>query len=199
MIIGINLSSSAFETVTVTTLDSWIAFATIITTLLVNVYAPAVFQRLSILVGMIFGYLINAIVGWTGDAPEIDFTKVIESPWFEVPLFISPRFEAKTISIIAPVCIVLVAENLGHVKAVGATVEKCLDKYLGRAIVGDAIATIVSSSGGGQGTTTLAQNIGVMVKCGLNVEASQSFYLNRLSLRTTQHLSLWSLLLLQYF
>jgi xanthine/uracil permease len=57
----------------------------------------------------------------------------------------------------------LLAENLGHIKAVSAMTERPLDKYLGRALVGDAIATIVSASAGGPGTTTYAENIGVMV------------------------------------
>ena len=37
-----------------------------------------------------------------------------------------------------------------------------LDPYLGRAFMGDGIATIVSGSAGGTGVTTYAENIGVM-------------------------------------
>lgn len=37
-----------------------------------------------------------------------------------------------------------------------------LDPYLGRAFLGDALATIISASAGGTGTTTYAENIGVM-------------------------------------
>ncbi|AMP01123.1 permease family protein [Collimonas arenae] len=37
-----------------------------------------------------------------------------------------------------------------------------LDKYMGRAFVGDGLATIVSGSVGGTGVTTYAENIGVM-------------------------------------
>ena len=65
-------------------------------------------------------------------------------------------------TLIAPVAIVLVAENLGHVKAVAAMTGENLDRYLGRAFVGDGIATIVSGAGGGTGVTTYAENIGVM-------------------------------------
>ena len=39
---------------------------------------------------------------------------------------------------------------------------KNLDAYLGRAFIGDGIATIVSGSAGGTGVTTYAENIGVM-------------------------------------
>jgi len=57
---------------------------------------------------------------------------------------------------------VLVAENLGHVKAVGAMTGRNLDPYLGRAFLGDGIATMVAGFGGGTGVTTYAENIGVM-------------------------------------
>jgi xanthine/uracil permease len=65
-------------------------------------------------------------------------------------------------TLIAPVAIILVAENLGHIKAVGAMTGKSLDKYIGRAFVGDGLATIVSGFAGGTGVTTYAENIGVM-------------------------------------
>jgi xanthine/uracil permease len=64
--------------------------------------------------------------------------------------------------LIAPVAIILVAENLGHIKAIGAMTGHSLDAYLGRAFLGDSVATIVSAFGGGTGVTTYAENIGVM-------------------------------------
>ena len=64
--------------------------------------------------------------------------------------------------LIAPVAIILVAENLGHVKAVGAMTGRHLDRYIGRAFLGDGIATMVSGAAGGTGVTTYAENIGVM-------------------------------------
>src|SRR5260370_35043924 len=64
--------------------------------------------------------------------------------------------------LIAPVDIILVAENLGHVKAVGTSPGRNLDPYLGRAFLGDGLATIVAGLGGGTGVTTYAENIGVM-------------------------------------
>jgi xanthine/uracil permease len=60
------------------------------------------------------------------------------------------------------VAIILVAENLGHIKAVTAMTGRNLDAYMGRAFVGDGVATIVSGAVGGTGVTTYAENIGVM-------------------------------------
>jgi xanthine/uracil permease len=64
--------------------------------------------------------------------------------------------------LIAPVAIILVAENLGHIKAVTAMTGRNLDKYMGRAFVGDGLATMLAGSAGGTGVTTYAENIGVM-------------------------------------
>ena len=63
---------------------------------------------------------------------------------------------------IAPVAIILLAENLGHIKAVSAMTGRNLDPLMGRAFVGDGIATMVSGASGGTGVTTYAENIGVM-------------------------------------
>jgi xanthine/uracil permease len=60
------------------------------------------------------------------------------------------------------VAIVLVAENLGHIKAVATMTGRDLDPYIGRAFLADGVATMVSGSGGGTGVTTYAENIGVM-------------------------------------
>jgi xanthine/uracil permease len=65
-------------------------------------------------------------------------------------------------TLFAPVAVILVAENLGHVKAVSAMTGRSLDRWLGRAFLGDALACMVAASGGGTGVTTYAENIGVM-------------------------------------
>uniref|UniRef100_A0A1I7Y1J4 Pyrimidine utilization transport protein G n=1 Tax=Steinernema glaseri TaxID=37863 RepID=A0A1I7Y1J4_9BILA len=69
---------------------------------------------------------------------------------------------AHAMTVIVPVAIILVAENLGHIKAVSAMTGQDLDGYLGRAFVGDGVATMLSGSVGGTGVTTYAENIGVM-------------------------------------
>uniref|UniRef100_UPI002445E165 solute carrier family 23 protein n=1 Tax=Burkholderia gladioli TaxID=28095 RepID=UPI002445E165 len=45
---------------------------------------------------------------------------------------------------VAVVAVILVAENLGHIKAVSAMTGTNLDRYVGRAFIGDGLATIVS-------------------------------------------------------
>jgi xanthine/uracil permease len=56
----------------------------------------------------------------------------------------------------------LIAENVGHVKAVSAMTGKNLDDQMGNALMADGLATTLAGAGGGSGTTTYAENIGVM-------------------------------------
>lgn len=136
---------------------------TVLVTALVAVYAPGLGKRLPVLLGGVAGYVLYLIfangLGW--GAP-IDFNGVANAAWIGLPNFTAPKFEFSAITLIAPVAIILVAENLGHVKAVAAMTGRNLDPYLGRAFFGDGLATIVSGAGGGTGVTTYAENIGVM-------------------------------------
>jgi len=131
---------------------------------IVAVYAPGTLRRLPILVGGVFGYLLYFVlsnvlnIGGT----HIDFNAVTSAPLLGWPNFVTPTFDWHAVTLIAPVAIVLVAENLGHVKAVAAMTGRDLDPYIGRAFLADGFATMVAGSGGGTGVTTYAENIGVM-------------------------------------
>ncbi len=139
------------------------AIVTILITALVAVYAPGTLKRLPILLGGVLGYLAYFIgANLFGYGKAIDFTTVSQAQWIGLPNFTTPVFQPNAMFLIAPVAIILVAENLGHVKAVAAMTGTNLDKYLGRAFLGDAVSTIISGFGGGTGVTTYAENIGVM-------------------------------------
>ena len=162
-VIGLNLAPIAVKSISGNSFDTWIGIATIVAVGLVAVRAPGLARRLPILLGGLAGYLLYAVLAnglhW---GKPIDFTSVMEAAWIGWPAFVAPTFSAQAIALIAPVAIVLVAENLGHVKAVSAMTGRNLDPYLGRAFIGDGIATIVAGAGGGTGVTTYAENIGVM-------------------------------------
>jgi putative pyrimidine permease RutG len=114
-------------------------------------------------VGLIVATVIYAVLtNGLGLGQPIDFSKVANAPWFGMPGFASPVFDANAMLLIAPVAVILVAENLGHIKAVSAMTGRDMNPYMGRAFVGDGIATIVSGASGGTGVTTYAENIGVM-------------------------------------
>lgn len=162
-VIGLNLAPIAVKSVSGSAFDTWIGLATVVAVGLVAVRAPGLARRLPILVGAIAGYLLYALLanGLSLGKP-IDFAAVAAASWLGMPRFSAPQWDMQAIALIAPVAIVLVAENLGHVKAVAAMTGQNLDRYLGRAFLGDGIATMISGAGGGTGVTTYAENIGVM-------------------------------------
>jgi uracil-xanthine permease len=162
-VIGLNLAPIAVKGISGSTFDTWIGIATIVAVGLIAVRAPGLARRLPILLGGLVGYLVYAaLTNGLGLGKPIDFAAVAAAPWIGLPKFVGPVWNAQAIALIAPVAIVLVAENLGHVKAVAAMTGKNLDPYLGRAFLGDGIATMVAGAGGGTGVTTYAENIGVM-------------------------------------
>ena len=66
--------------------------------------------------------------------------------WVGLPDFTAPAFTLYAVVLVLPVVLVLVAENVGHVKAVAAMTERTLDDAMGRAYVGDGLATVVAGS-----------------------------------------------------
>lgn len=162
-VIGLNLAPIAVKGATGTSFDAWMALMTVLCVGGVAVFARGMPQRLPILLGLILAYVIYAILtNGAGMGKPVDFSKVAAAAWFGMPSFASPVFQANAIGLIAPVAVILVAENLRHIKAVSAMTGRNLDGYMGRAFLGDGIATMVSGGMGGTDVTTYAENIGVM-------------------------------------
>lgn len=162
-VIGLNLAPTAVRSVGTGTFNACIAIITMICVGAVAVYTRGMIQKLLILVGIILSYIIYFILANVlGFGPSIDFSIISNAAWFGMPQFHSPVFEFNAILLIVPVVIILIGENLGHVKAVTAMTGRNLDPYMGRAFLGDGIATMVAGSMGGTGVTTYGENIGVM-------------------------------------
>jgi uracil-xanthine permease len=93
---------------------------------------------------------------------RVDFSGVAAAPWFGLPSFHAPDIKISAVVLVLPAVIALIAENVGHVKAVGEMTGTDVDPYMGRALAADGVATVVTSAVGGSPTTTYAENIGVM-------------------------------------
>ncbi|ALT76346.1 MULTISPECIES: solute carrier family 23 protein [unclassified Roseateles] len=162
-VIGLNLAAIPIKNMAPTGFDAWMQGATFVSVALVAVYSRGMAQRLLILLGLLLASVIYAVLtNGMGLGKPIDFSAVAQAAWLGVPHFAAPVFDPKAILLIAPVVVILVAENLGHIKAVSAMTGQNLDRYMGRAFMGDGLATMVSGAAGGTGVTTYAENIGVM-------------------------------------
>lgn len=162
-VIGLNLASVPIKNMASGNFDAWMQAVTFLCVGLVAVFTQGMLQRLLILVGLILATAIYAaLTNGLGLGKPIDASGIAQAAWFGMPTFTAPVFKAHALLLIAPVAVILVAENLGHLKAVTAMTGRNLDVYMGRAFIGDGLATVVSGSAGGTGVTTYAENIGVM-------------------------------------
>lgn len=162
-VIGLNLAGIPIKNMAPTAFDAWMQAVTFVSVGLVAVFTRGMVQRLLILVGLIVASVIYAVLAnGFGLGKPMDLSGIANAAWIGLPNFSAPVFSANAMLLIAPVAIILVAENLGHIKAVTAMTGKDLDRYMGRAFMGDGVATMVAGSAGGTGVTTYAENIGVM-------------------------------------
>ena len=163
MIIGLNLAPVTVKAVAGNPFNMWMALVTVLCMGMIAVFTKGLLQRLLLLIGLLISYLIYFVVtnvmGW---GTPINFTPIQQAAWFGVPDFHAPVFDVNAMLIIAPIAFILVAENLGHIKAVGAMTGENLDPHIGKAFVADGGATTLAGGVGAPGMTTYGENIGVM-------------------------------------
>ncbi|MEU1385175.1 MULTISPECIES: solute carrier family 23 protein [unclassified Nonomuraea] len=155
--------------------DPWVALLTMAATFVFIGVFKGFLGRIGVLLGLVFGFVLSWVwdmVGGkilspdaTGKVTEhfrVDLQGVAKADWIGLPSLHGPVFEVSAIVLVLPVVIALIAENVGHVKAVGEMTGADVDGYMGRAIMADGVGTVVATSVGGPATTTYAENIGVM-------------------------------------
>lgn len=163
MIIGLNLAPVTVSSVAGKPFELVMSLITVLCMSGIAVFAKGFMKRLLLLLGLVLAYVIYAVAAnGLGLGAPIDFAKVAQADWIGMPNFTTPTFDTQAMLVIAPVALILVAENLGHIKAVGAMTGENLTPQLGKAFVADGVATALSAGVGGTGMTTYGENIGVM-------------------------------------
>lgn len=140
------------------------AIVTLAATILFSIFGKGMFGMVSILLGIIVGYLYSVVIG------IVDFSGVREADWIEMPDFIFPfvhydiSITSTLIFLMAPVAVVTISEHIGHQLVLGKVVGKnyIKDPGLHRSILGDGTATMISALIGGPPKTTYGENIGVL-------------------------------------
>ncbi len=163
MIIGLNLAPVTVSGVAGKPFELVMSLVTVLCMSGIAVFATGFMKRLLLLLGLVLAYVIYAIAtNGMGLGTPIDFSVIGDAKWIGMPNFSAPTFDTQAMLVIAPVALILVAENLGHIKAVGAMTGENLTPQLGKAFVADGVATALSAGVGGTGMTTYGENIGVM-------------------------------------
>lgn len=155
-LIGLNLAPNAAENFASQPL---VAGITLLVILLATVAGRGMVSRLSILIGVVVGWIFAALTGNLGEDAK---AAIDAAPWVGLPEFHAPEFHLSAIAVALPVLVVLIAENVGHVKAVSEMTNRDLDDLAGDALIADGLASSLAGGFGGSGTTTYAENIGVM-------------------------------------
>ena len=115
-------------------------------------------QVIPILIAVIAGYFIALILGM------VDTEVIRNAHWFALPKFHAPVYDLNAIIIIAPACIVVLAEHINHLIVTGKITESDLMENPGlhRSLLGDGVSNILSGFTGSPPNTTYGENIGVM-------------------------------------
>ena len=152
-IIGFNLAPSVWNNFQ---LAPDTALVTLVAVLVISVLFKGLLGRLNILLGVIVGYIYACFRG------QVDFSAVNEAAWIGLPKFHLPQVDFSVLPMFIPVVLVLIAENVGHVKSVAQMTGRNYDDKMGTALFADGLGTAIAGFGGGSGTTTYGENIGVM-------------------------------------
>lgn len=159
-LIGFNLAPAAKNNFVQAPITALVTLAAVI---LCTVLFRGMLGRLSIFLGVAVGYVFAVIVG------EVNFDAVAKAAWIGFPQFTLPAnpftSPAATWGILPaflPVVLVLIAENVGHIRGVAQLTDPSVNRLTGRALFADGVATTIAGFFGGSGTTTYGENIGVM-------------------------------------
>jgi NCS2 family nucleobase:cation symporter-2 len=158
-LIGLNLAGAAKSNFVK---QPVIAVITLLAVILCAVVFRGLLGRLSIFVGVVIGYVAAVIAG------DVDFRTVADAAWIGLPDFTAPTnpfTHPQLFGILPaflPIVLALVAENVGHVRGVAQMTDPSVNRLTGRALIADGLSTMIAGAGGGSGTTTYGENIGVM-------------------------------------
>ena len=169
--IGLTLAGTAITSCT----SNWlVALVAIVVVVVANIWGKGMIQIVPILLGVVASYLVAMVVDPAARAAVA--ATVAEAKWFGLPII----WEETALSIfnkdldvsmlitavitIAPISLATIVEHVGDMCAISSTVGKnyVADPGLHRTLVGDGLATAVSSLFGGPANTTYGENTGVL-------------------------------------
>ncbi len=163
-IIGLSLTPVAVD---MSSANWYIASFTLAIAALLSVYAKGFLKIIPILVAIIIGYIVASFMGLVNFQPILDTLKPELFFVFPVALgsdFLLPSWDKLAILAIAPLAMVTVIEDLGHMIVLGNITHSDPIKKPGfhRVLLGNGLATGLAGLIGGPPVTTYGENIGVL-------------------------------------
>jgi uracil-xanthine permease len=136
-----------------------LAAVTLVVTGLCAMLSRGLPARLSVLAGVLAGWVVAAVAGGIDPAR---LTAMHSAAWLGMPVLHEPELRPGVMLMVLPAVAVLTAQNVGYVKAIGAVTGRDLDGSVGDALIANGLVTALAGGGGGSGLTLLGENIGVM-------------------------------------
>lgn len=136
-----------------------ISMATLITTLIVAVFAKGMMKLIPIMFGILVGYILSIFYG------IVDFSKVSEAAWFSLPNISAPEFKLEAILYLLPIALAPAVEHVGGIMAISSVTGKDFMNKPGlhRTLLGDGVATSAAAFLGGPPNTTYAEVTGAVM------------------------------------
>lgn len=156
MLIGLSLSSTG---VNMASEDWLLAIISLITAILISMYAKGLLKLIPIFGGIIVGYVVALLL------KRVDFSPIVDAPWFSLPQFVTPQFSWQAILFMIPVAIAPIIEHIGDVYVVNEVTGKDFVKNPGlhRTMLGDGVACSIAALVGGPPVTTYSEVTGAMI------------------------------------
>ena len=155
MLIGLSLAPNAIDMAK----NNWIiALAALVTAIVIVIFSKGMLKLIPIFSGIIIGYIVAIFFG------VVDFSKILDAAWFQVPNFTRPTFSWGAIIYLVPVAIAPIIEHVGDMYAISSIAEKDFIKEPGlhRTLLGDGIATAFAGFFGGPPNTTYSEVTGAI-------------------------------------
>ncbi|WP_342433348.1 solute carrier family 23 protein [Neobacillus sp. FSL H8-0543] len=155
-IIGLALATTAVTSMASVNWD--IAIVSLFAAIIATLAGTKTVRLFPILIGLVVGYVYAAVRGF------VDFDTIAAAPVFSFPQFIMPEFTWVVILGMAPIALVTIIEDLGHMFVLNEITGKEVTKDPGFPSIlwGNGLATLISGFIGGPAQTTYAENLGVL-------------------------------------
>ena len=156
MLIGLSLAGTGVD---MASGDWLLAIISLVTAIVVSMYAKGLLKLIPIFAGIVAGYIAAIILG------RVELNGIAEAAWFSLPQFVKPEFSWGAILFMVPVAIAPVIEHVGDIYAVSQVADKDFVKKPGlhRTMLGDGIACVMAGLIGGPPVTTYSEVTGAMV------------------------------------
>lgn len=116
-----------------------IALATLSVIILMNIFTKGIIKQFSVLIGLVFGYLLSLCLG------AVDLSIINSFGTIVLPQLSTPKFALDALLVIVPISIATLTEHLADMTVCGEIVGKDFRKEPGlhKSILGDGLGTMI--------------------------------------------------------